>query len=202
MINDKGLRMKDEVAKAAEILKLGGIVIFPTDTAFGIGCRIDKRESIKRLFRIRKRNKQKAVPVLVDSIEMAKKYLKVLDKETEGIMEKFWPGALTIVYKCKKNKVYSLVRGEGETLGVRVPDNDLILGLIKKTEVPILAPSANFPGEKTPFRFKDLNRELVKLADYVLPGETNNIGSASTVIDCSINPWKILRQGTIKIKIK
>ena len=192
--------ISSQIHKAVEVLKNGGIVVFPTDTAFGIGCRIDDEKTIERLFKIRKRPKNMPTPVLVSSVEMAKLYLKSIPKDVEEkLIKNFWPGALTIVLPCKVEKVPGLVRGGGTTLGVRAPNNKKILGIIKKVGVPILGTSANFHGEKTPYRFEDLNPELVKLADYVIPGETY-LKQLSTVIDCSKKPWTILRLGSVDIK--
>jgi len=188
------------ISQAIEILSAGGIVVFPTDTAFGIGCRIDKEKAIERLFEIRNRPTSQAVPVLVDSIGMAKEYLLPLPKEVEDLMKKCWPGALTIVFPCKASKVPSLVRGGGRTLGVRMPDHPVPLQLIKVLGVPILGTSANFHDAPTPYKFKDLNQDFLKLVDLVILGECK-IGLASTVIDCSEKAWKIIRQGTIKLKI-
>ena len=191
----------DNIKKATEVLKRGGIVIFPTDTAFGIGCRMDNVQSVKRLFGIRKRPQSQAVPVLIDSIAMAEDYLQsfpqaVLDK----LVKPYWPGALTIVLQSKTNKVQELVRGYGTTIGVRIPDYPVLLEIIKELGVPILGPSANFHGDKTPYSFNDLNPELVSLVDYVLEGECP-LHQVSTVIDCSKEPWKILRKGVLDIKI-
>src|SRR5438067_101266 len=114
----------NDVKRAIQILKDGGIVIFPTDTAFGIGCRIDDEDVVKRLFRIRKRSETKAVPVLVSSLHMAKAYLQPVPQDViEKLMKRYWPGALTIVLKCRTDQVPSLARGGGETIGVRVPDH-------------------------------------------------------------------------------
>lgn len=191
--------MNGQIQEAIKILNQGGVIIFPTDTAFGIGCRMDNESAVAGLFSIRKRPQDQPISVLVDSIEMAQEYLEPLDGKVKTLMGKYWPGALTVVYKCKTDKVYSLIRGGGETLGVRVPDHNIALDLIKAIGVPILGPSANFHGEKTPHKFEDLNPDLVKLVDYVVFGQTNNLGTISTVIDCSISPWKILRQGEIEL---
>lgn len=188
-----------EADKAIKILNNGGIIIYPTDTAFGIGCKIDKENAVKRLFALRRRPKEKAVPVLVSSIKMAKDYLAELDMETEGLMKKYWPGALTIVYDCKIDKVPSLVRGGGKTVGIRMPDHTLLLQIIEKVGAPILGSSANLSGEKTPYRFEDLDRELTKLVDCVLFGKTSGRRLASTVVDCSRKPWKIIRQGAVSV---
>lgn len=193
--------MNKEILEAARILNEGGIIIFPTDTAFGIGCRMDNEKSVERLFRIRKRPRQQATPVLVNGISMAQKYLLEVPLDVKDkLIDNFWPGALTIVLKCEKNKVPALVRGEGDNLGVRMPDSKEALALIEKIGVPILGPSANFHGEKTPYNIADLDPNLVYLVDYVLDGNCK-LKMASTVIDCTSNPWQILRKGAIEVNI-
>lgn len=195
----------DKIKKAIEVFKKGGIVIFPTDTAIGIGCRIDNQDSIRRLFKIRKRPGNKPMLALVDSVKMAQNYLLPIPQEIKDkLIKLYWPGKLTIILQSRIDKVPSLVRGGTSTLGVRFPNNKILLELINGIGVPIVAPSANFSGEKTPFKFADLNLELIKQADYVLNekvsppagGEKN----VSTVIDCTVVPWKIIRKGAIKIR--
>lgn len=192
--------IKRDIKKAIELLKNGGIVVFPTDTAYGVGCRMDDEKAVAKLFRIRKRPETQAVPVLVNNIKMAKKYSKNLKDEIEQLMRKYWPGALTIVVPCKKRLVPELVRGGGETIGLRIPNHDIPLTIIEELQVPILGPSANFHGEPTPYSFKDLDPKFVKLVDYVIKGECP-LRKVSTVIDVSQRKWRILREGAVKIKI-
>lgn len=180
------------------LLNNGGIIIFPTDTAFGIGCRIDRPAAVDRLFKIRKRPMTQATPVLVDSIHMALTYLSSPSYIVRHLMKEYWPGALTVVTPCKKNLVYSPIRGNGKNIGVRMPDHETARELIGGVGVPILGPSANFHGLPTPFQFKDLDPELVKLVDYVVPGECK-IRRISTVVDCSVEPYRIIRQGAVKL---
>lgn len=192
--------MNQQIDQAIRVLKNGGIVIFPTDTAIAIGCRIDNKESLKRLFEIRRRPENKPLLVLVDSFKMAKDYLLPIPKKvTDKLIKKYWPGPLTIILKCRVNKVPSLVRGGGDTLGVRLPNDSNLLRLVKGVGVPIVAPSANFSGAKTPFKFEDLDLRLAKLADYVLEGETGSKESVSTIIDCTVKPWKVIRKGAVKL---
>ena len=194
--------MDQEIKRAVEVLRNGGIVIYPTDTAFGIGCRIDDEKAIKRLFKIRKRPKNQATPVLVDTLQMAQRYLLPVPKDViDKLIKPYWPGALTIVLPSKTDKVPELVTGGGETLGIRVPDHSVALELIKKAGVPILGPSANFHGEKTPYSFSDINPKLISLVDYVVRGDTKNPGKASTVIDCSKKPWRIIRHGATELEL-
>ncbi len=193
--------MNDQIKKAAEIINNGGIIIFPTDTAFGIGCRMDDERAIKKLFEIRKRPLTQATPVLVSGKEMAKKYLKPFSSRVETeLMDKYWPGALTIVLESHTDLVPDLVRGGSANLGVRMPNNSLLLELIDLVGIPVLGPSANFHGEQTPYSLKDLNKNLIQMVDFVLEGECL-YKSASTVIDCTNSPWKILRQGYININV-
>lgn len=190
-----------DINQTVNILYSGGIVIFPTDTAFGIGCRMDNQLAVDRLFQIRRRPTTQAVPLLVASKVMALAYYFSPSDVVRHLIDKYWPGALTIVAPGKKNLIYSLIRGDGENVGLRMPDYPLLLQIIEKIGVPILGPSANIHGHPTPYTHKDLDQELVKQVDYVLPGECN-IKQVSTVIDCSIHPPKILRQGAVKILIK
>lgn len=190
----------EDIKNAIKVLRDGGIVIFPTDTAFGMGCRIDDEKAIKRLFEIRKRPVTQAAPVLFDDIDMVQEYLLPIPKEvTEKLVKPYWPGALTIILYCNKVKVPSLVRGGGSTLGVRIPDHKIVRAIIREVGVPILGPSANFHGEKTPYRFEDLDKKFVKLVDYKLAGECT-LKQQSTVVDCSKKPWRVVREGAVKLK--
>jgi L-threonylcarbamoyladenylate synthase len=196
MINEKLLLiMNNQIQQAIMILKQGGIVIFPTDTAFGIGCRMDDEAAVKKLLRIRKRPATQATLVLVSSVAMAQKYLlPIPEKVKHELMERYFPGALTIILPALLPNVSSLLLGGGKTLGVRMPDYQL--AMIEKVGVPILGPSANFRGEKTPYTFEELDPALIKLVDYVVPGFCP-LKQVSTVIDCSVTPWKIVRKGSI-----
>lgn len=184
--------------QAIKTLKKGRIVVFPTETAFGVGCRIDNKKAVRRLIKIRRREEGKPFLVLVSSLEMAKKYWQKLPTEIESLAKKFWPGPLTIVFFCKKQLVPSLVRAEGETLGTRMPPHKIALQIVEEVGVPILAPSANFSGGTTPYKFSDLNPELTKLVDFVLKAPCGKYKKPSTVIDCTKKLWQILRKGAIK----
>lgn len=199
----------NQLEQAIQILNSGGIVIFPTDTAFGIGCRIDRPEAIQKLFSIRKRPTTQAITLLVDSEHMASRYwASPLPDIVRRMIRLYWPGGLTIVYTANADLTPPLVSGNGTTIGIRMPDHPVILELIRRVGVPILGPSANFHGSPTPFIFKDLDPELMKLVDFVLPGECraarvtasqNESSQVSTVIDCTTEPIKILRQGSVII---
>lgn len=186
------------IQKAIAVLSQGGIIIYPTDTAFGIGCRIDNQDAVNKLFQIRRRPLDQATPVLVFSIGMALPYLNKPSIIVRHLMQTYWPGALTIIYKCRKDLIYSPIRGGGETIGLRMPNHETALAIIKGVGVPVLGPSANFHGAPTPFRQEDLDPELVKSVDLVVPGACS-AGNVSTVADCTVDPFKIVRQGAVEL---
>ena len=187
----------NDLDQAIGIIKEGGIVIFPTDTAFGIGCRVDNKDSIDRLYEIRRRSHDKPMPVLFDSITRVKDYLLPFNYKVEKLMKDYWPGALTLELLCDMSKIAPNVNGGRKTLGTRIPDHELARDLIKGSDVPIVGTSANFAGEKTPFSLEGLDKSLIKLVDFVLEGKTRGINKTSTVIDCSKDPWEIIRQGDV-----
>jgi L-threonylcarbamoyladenylate synthase len=194
--------MKHDILQAVKVFNDGGIVIFPTDTAFGIGCRMDNEEAIERLYKIRKRPVTQAASLLVADESMAAEYVRDIPKKVrESLIKPFWPGGLTIVLDSRQEKISELVRGGGSTIGVRMPDHDVLLTVIRQVGVPILGPSANFHGEKTPFSIQDLDPELIKKVDYVLQGSCKQ-EKASTVIDCTVTPWNILREGSVMLALE
>ncbi len=186
------------IEDAIHILNKDGIAIYPTDTAFGIGCRIDRTKAVDRLFTIRKRPVTQAMPILISSIDMALAYLDSPPHIVRHLMETYWPGALTIIYRCKKNMAYGPLLGGGNTIGLRMPNHPIVLALIKGAGVPIAGPSANFHGEQTPYGFEDLDPVLTKLVDIVVPGVCA-LKSASTVVDCTVEPNIIIRQGAVML---
>lgn len=188
----------NKIQQAAGILGQGGIIIFPTDTVYGIGCRMDSVTAVNRLNRLLKRSSTQPLPVLVNSQEMAEKYLQPLPDKIYELMYKYWPGGLTIVYYCRTRLVPKAVRGGGNTLGVRIPDHDIPQQLIEKVKVPLVGTSANFHGAKTPCKIDDLDQNLLQTADATVVGDCK-LRQASTVIDCTQEPWRILRQGVVRL---
>src|SRR5258706_11923392 len=135
----------NDINKAIATFKAGGIVIFPTDTVFGIGCRIDDEKAIIRLFAIKNRSEDQAAPVLVDSLEMAKKYAEISEDIENRLIKRFWPGAITLILPRVDPdlipdsigvigvgvSVSKLVIGNGNTIGLRMPNHKIHLEIIK-----------------------------------------------------------------------
>ena len=181
------VRVRKDLEEAARILKKGGVVIFPTDTVYGIGCRFDDSKAIDRIYKIKKTPRDQLFPVLVSSIDQVKKLAQVT-KVAEKLITEYWPGALTII----------LPGLHMEKIGIRMPDSILVLDLIGQVGVPIIGTSANFHGRVAPKSFNQLDPKFIKLADFVIKGKCKE-GIGSTVIDATVNPPKILRKGAVKL---
>ena len=193
--------------KAAQILKAGGIVIFPTDTVYGIGCRFDAAKAIKRIYQIKGTPKTQPFPILVSNLNQVKKLARVT-KVADLLIKKYWPGGLTIILNARhperERRIYSdssaTPQNDISKVGFRMPDSDFIRSFINKVGVPIIGTSANFYGQKPAKSFKDLDPKLVGLADFVIKGRCQK-GIESTVVDTTVDPPKILRQGAITLII-
>ena len=189
--------MKDQATKAIATLKNGGVIVFPTDTVWGIGAALNSKQGIEKLYQIKKRQPQKPTALLVSDTNMANRY-GVMNKLAWDLASKFWPGALTLVVTVKVNEVSKTVTGGTNTVGLRVPDHILVTNLIKNLDQPLVAASANFASLTAPITKQDLDPYLVKLVDFVLDGESSGQPS-STVVDVTGDTPRILRRGPINI---
>lgn len=194
------LKSQDDLEQAASILKKGGVVIFPTDTCYGIGCRMDDEKAIERVYQIKERPADQPTLVVVSDYGQLEQYVQDVPRSAKNLMNRYWPGPVTLVLKCKVEKVPKMLRGGKETLGFRLPNYPPLISLIKKVGVPLLAPSANFRGEPPPKSFGEIDKNFAKLADFVLKDD-GLLGVESTIVDCTKIPPKILRSGSVKIKL-
>ncbi|OGG08321.1 threonylcarbamoyl-AMP synthase [Candidatus Gottesmanbacteria bacterium RBG_16_43_7] len=188
--------MNSKQKQALKILAEGGIVILPTDTAFAISCRIDNSVAVDKLFKIRRRPRIMATPLLVSSLKMALSYYRNPSRLTRLLMEQYWPGAVTIVEECKTAMIYEPLRGGLDTIGLRMPDHGITLEIIRQLEVGIVGTSANYHGTATSFKLTDLDQTLIRQVDYILEGKCK-IRAVSTVVDTRGLIPRIIRQGAV-----
>jgi len=175
-----------EIEKAVEVLKRGGIIIFPTDTIYGMGCRFDNVGAIARLRNIKGSNQQ--FPILLSDIDESHHLAKFNDV-TKNLAQRFWPGGLTIIVEKAS--------GLGK-IGIRIPDHEVPIAIIQKLGAPIIGTSANFHGQKSPTSYEDLDKRLVSLVDYVVHGNcTKKV--ESTIVDSTTVPIRILRRGAVDV---
>lgn len=185
------------ISNPIKVFREGGIVIFPTDTAYGIGCRIDFEDSVKKIFEIRKRVETKPLLILVDTMQMAQEYAQFSEKTTL-FCKTYWPGGVTVILPAKLEKVPGIVRAYGNTVAIRIPKQKDILEIISKLGVPIVAPSANISGGNTPYALSEVKEDIISKANFVIDGECF-YKKESTIIDTTSTPWGILRSGAVEV---
>lgn len=168
------------------------VIIFQTDTVYGVGTPIDNLSGIKRIYNMKKRESKKPLAILCANLEQVKSIVLNFDKGSE-LAKKYWPGALTLIFE-KNNLVSDDITSGFKTVGVRIPNDDLALRILNKTG-PMAVTSLNISSEKAILKFED-TFSFLKDVDYLVEGKDLN-GISSTVFD--IENSKILRQGSIKI---
>lgn len=189
---------KQNIKKAIESFNSGEIVVFPTDTAYGIGCRIDFADSVEKIFKIRQRVESKPLLVLANNMEMVEEYV-YLNSQVRQFAKEYWPGGVTLILPCKKDIVPSVVRAGGDTLAVRIPKHQELLEIIKEIGVPVVAPSANISGNKTPYKIEEVEKEILESADLVISGECT-YKKESTIINTISDSWQVVRRGAVIVK--
>ena len=188
--------MIDDIKNASKIIKDGGIVLFPTETVYGIGANAFNDEAVKKIFVAKGRAQDNPLILHISDIDMLNDIAEDITDLEYSLMDAFWPGPFTIILK-KKNGIASVATCNGDTVGVRMPSNKIAHDLIKESGVPIAAPSANISGRPSGTNIKDIINELENRVDYVIDGGETDIGLESTVVRVVDNEVKILRPGKI-----
>jgi L-threonylcarbamoyladenylate synthase len=193
---------KSAVCKAVAVLKKGGLLIYPTETCYGLGADATNKEAAKKVLMFKGSRGGKPVSVAVSDRKMAEEYVEI-NETAKNLYHNFLPGPLTVVSKSKARTVLALQAGR-ETLGVRMPDYSLALEIVAKFGRPITSTSANASGRKTPYCREDILKytpqKSLKLVDLFLDAGHLPFHSPSTVVDTTLNEQRVLRQGEIKIR--
>jgi L-threonylcarbamoyladenylate synthase len=186
----------DHIASSASTLGDGGIIVFPTDTVYGIGCNPYYDESVERIFQIKDRSEDKPLPVMGYSISDIEKLVH-MSPLAKSLAQYFWPGALTIVSPCKDNNISRRVMAGGDNLAVRIPGNRCTQSLLRLCKY-LIGTSANVSGRKPCTSSYEVLSSGLSGFDLVLDGGALGGGIESTVIEVIDSKVRILREGVIK----
>jgi L-threonylcarbamoyladenylate synthase len=190
-------REKPETAKirsAAQTIKKGGLVAFPTETVYGLGADALNAEAVRRIYAAKKRPLDNPIIVHVATKRDIHQLAKEVPAKAEKLMDLFWPGPLTLVLKALE-KVPDVTTGGLDTVAVRMPRHKVALALISESGVPIAAPSANLSGRQSPTMAEHVKQDLCGRIEMILDGGPADIGVESTVLDMTVDPPMILRPG-------
>ena len=189
---------EEELRKVKEVLEQDGLIIFPTDTVYGLACNCYSVKAIEKIFEIKKRIREKPINVLTDSVDKIETVATVSEKERK-LVETYMPGALTIIFD-KKEQVPSILTAGLYTVGVRIPDNEIALRILKESSYPLATTSANESGEEDGVEVKDLIPYFDGKVDIIIDGGATKLQKASTIIRVEEERIKVLREGSLKIE--
>ena len=180
--------------RAVEVLQRGGLVAFPTDTVYGVGAPVFSGEAVARLYTLKGRPLEKAIAVLIGGLADVASLAETVPAEAERLAAEFWPGALTLVFP-KRAEAPAEVSPHG-TIGVRMPDHPVTLALLRASG-PLATTSANWSGEPSAVSAEMALAALNGKIELVLDGGRSPGNLSSTVLDCTVRPPRVLRQGPI-----
>lgn len=186
----------EKLSHAAKLIKDGELVAVPTETVYGLAGNGLDATAVEKIYEIKGRPEVKPLSLMVAGKTAMSKYCEAVPKQAKRLAEKFWPGPLTIVLKAK-DIVPDIVRAGGETVALRCPDHPMTLELIKKSALPLAAPSANPSGAESPKTAQEVMEYFDGKIAAVIDGGRCGIGTESTIIDMSSVPYKILRSGAL-----
>ncbi|MEM3733516.1 MAG: L-threonylcarbamoyladenylate synthase [Nitrososphaerales archaeon] len=188
---------REAIEEAAKIISDGGVVVYPTDTVYGLGCDPFNVKAVERVFLLKKRS-DKPMPILVSGLEVAEKLVN-LGGVGRMLASKFWPGALTIVSPLKKDvSLPEALTCGSKTLGVRVPRHSCALNLLNSVKGAMVGTSANRSGDAAPLTIEDAIKSLGFGADLYLDAGKATLGKESTVVEVCGEEVKFLREGAIR----
>lgn len=178
-----------QIARCAKVIRKGGLVVFPTETVYGIAADFSSSQAMKRLRDVKKRADHKPFSILISQRDLISNYTSTTDPKLYKLIDACWPGPLTIVVPAKE---------EGRTIGIRMPDHPIAIKLVEDSQCTIAAPSANIEGNEPPVTCEEALKEMDGLVDIIIDGGTARIGVGSSVVDVTKERPIVLREGVIK----
>ena len=185
-------------ARCREVVRARGVIAYPTDTFYGLGADPRDPEAVKKVFTIKGRKSGQPILLLLRDRSEVAAWASVVTPSAERLMERFWPGPLTLVFPAAPHVLPELTGGGG-TIGLRVPGNELTRELLRNLGTALTGTSANRSGGRDPRTVKEVMREVGDRVDLVLDGGATTGDRPSTVVDVTVEPPRIIRQGIIDI---
>ena len=184
------------ILQAVEIVKSGGVVVFPTRCLYGLGADALNRQAVNRIFTIKQRSEQNPILVLIDHPGQMEQLAKRIPDAAVRLMERFWPGRITLVLEAHDKLPGNLTAHTGK-IGVRMPGHAIALALVRAVSGPITGTSANLSGRPGCHRIDDLDAQIASRTDFILDAGRLKGGIGSTVVDVSESKPRILREGEV-----
>lgn len=189
---------KDNMLEIAKALKEGKLVVFPTDTVYGIGTNAYNKEACEKIYKVKGRPEYKPLIILISDISMLKEIVEDINPFEQKLIDNFWPGSLTITFNKKDGVLPRVILASYTKIGVRLIKEGLTHKLIQLAGVPIVAPSANLSGSITGTKVKNIIKELGSKVDYILDCGDIEKDTVSTIVQVEDEKLVVIREGKIK----
>jgi len=183
------------IKRVACAMRDGKIIVFPTDTVYGLGTNAFCFKSVRKIYKIKGRDYKNPLPLLVCSIQQVKKIVKHFPAAVERIAGKYWPGPLTLVLET--NDVGNILMGGRKLIAVRIPEYSAVLEIIKEAGCPLVGTSANVSGGAVCRKIAELDKRIAENADIIIDGYVPAASAVSTVLDVSRFHYVVLREGAV-----
>ncbi len=192
----KDMQRKTTAEHLKQVIDQGGLIVFPTETVYGIGANAFDPAAAEKIYRVKGRPKDNPLIVHIDHLHQLKRLTKTISDEAKRLIQAFWPGPLTLVFQ-KTNEVPKTITGNLDTVAVRFPANAIAQHVIGVVKTPLCAPSANISGKPSSTLFEHVKKDLEGKVDIIIDGGKSTIGLESTVLDLTTSPPTILRPGSV-----
>ena len=193
---DSSRRLQEAVDRASQCMKTGGLVSYPTETFYGLGADATNETAVHRLFSAKGRPADRPVLILIPSKESLDRYVKKIPPVAHKLIEAFWPGALTLVFGAGHEISPLLTAGTGK-IGIRLSSHPVATALTRAMGVPVTGTSANISGQPACRNAEKVSIIFGKKVDFILDGGQTEGQAASTLLDVTVNPPRILREGMV-----
>ena len=188
--------LKIGLKKAADSILSGGLVAIPTESFYGLAVSATNSRAIQRLLDVKKRGSDQPILILIPSVEQLDQYVVLIPQIAHPLMNKFWPGGLTLIFEAKSNLPRELTAGTGK-IGIRLSSHPVATALAQAVGSPITATSANISGQPACSSAKEVSKQLGKRVDLILDGGETAGGKGSTVLDVTMDPPVVVREGMV-----
>lgn len=188
---------KEKILKLAKELKNGKLIVFPTDTVYGIGTNAYNQKACEKVYEVKGRPKNKPLSILIADISMLKEIVKNISPMEQKLINNFWPGPLTIKFKKKENVFPDSISSGDPYIRIRLINDGITAQLIKTANVPLVAPSANLSGSLTGTKIENIRNELEDKVDYILDYGNIKNDNVSIIVQVEEEKVLILREGII-----
>lgn len=184
------------IAHAGRIIRQGGVVIFPAKCLYGVAANALEPQAVEKVFNLKQRPKDMPILVLIKNSSALPELAQSIPEPAKRLIQAFWPGNLTLVFKAKK-KVSSLLTAGTGKIGIRIPSHPVAKALADNLDCPITGTSANISGQPGCSRLKDLHPSILDSADLILDAGPVKGGTGSSIVDVTCSPPRVLREGEV-----